>query len=205
MPRPMRRRRSGSARIVQAFTNEGLVRGRFAAAVEQAFRAAVESTRARAVLTAFVIFLVFVSVVLVLWVGAQDVLNGALRPADWDNSCSMPIFAAGALSELSQVGAEIAQSSGAAERLFEILAMKPAIEPPAHPRALPVPPRGEVAFDQVYFHYPTREDAPVLSDVSFRVKPGEKVAIVGPSGAGKSTIFHLLLRFYDPLSGDGKL
>ena len=191
----------GSARIVQAFTNEGLVRGRFAAAVEQAFRAAVESTRARAVLTAFVIFLVFVSVVLVLWVGAQDVLNERITPGRLGQFVLYAIFAAGALSELSQVGAEIAQSSGAAERLFEILAMKPAIEPPAHPRALPVPPRGEVAFDQVYFHYPTREDAPVLSDVSFRVKPGEKVAIVGPSGAGKSTLFHLLLRFYDPLSG----
>jgi ATP-binding cassette subfamily B protein len=191
----------GSARIVQAFTNEGLVRGRFAAAVEQAFRAAVESTRARAVLTAFVIFLVFVSVVLVLWVGAQDVLNERITPGRLGQFVLYAIFAAGALSELSQVGAEIAQSSGAAERLFEILAMKPAIEPPAHPRALPVPPRGEVAFDQVYFHYPMREDAPVLSDVSFRVKPGEKVAIVGPSGAGKSTLFHLLLRFYDPLSG----
>jgi ATP-binding cassette, subfamily B, bacterial len=191
----------GSARIVQAFTNEGLVRGRFAAAVEQAFRAAVESTRARAVLTAFVIFLVFVSVVLVLWVGAQDVLNERITPGRLGQFVLYALFAAGALSELSQVGAEIAQSSGAAERLFEILAMKPAIEPPAHPRALPVPPRGEVAFDQVYFHYPTREDAPVLSDVSFRVKPGEKVAIVGPSGAGKSTLFHLLLRFYDPLSG----
>ena len=191
----------GSARIVQAFTNEGLVRGRFAAAVEQAFRAAVESTRARAVLTAFVIFLVFASVVLVLWVGAHDVLNERITPGRLGQFVLYAIFAAGALSELSQVGAEIAQSSGAAERLFEILAMKPAIEPPAHPRALPVPPRGEVAFDQVYFHYPTREDAPVLSDVSFRVKPGEKVAIVGPSGAGKSTLFHLLLRFYDPLSG----
>ena len=51
------------------------------------------------------------------------------------------------------------------------------------------------------FAYPTRPDAFVLDDVSFHVKPGEKVAIVGPSGAGKSTIFHLLLRFYDPNAG----
>ena len=191
----------GAARIVQAFTNENLVRGRFAAAVEQAFRAAVESTRARAVLTAFVIFLVFASVVLVLWVGAQDVLSERITPGRLGQFVLYAIFAAGALSELSQVGAEIAQSSGAAERLFEILAMNPAIEPPAHPCVLPTPPRGEVAFDRVGFRYPTRNDAPVLEDVSFQVRPGEKVAIVGPSGAGKSTLFHLLLRFYDPLSG----
>jgi ATP-binding cassette, subfamily B, bacterial len=75
------------------------------------------------------------------------------------------------------------------------------VNAPSRPVPFPTPARGEVAFDQVNFHYPTRQDAPVLTDVSFQVRPGEKVAIVGPSGAGKSTIFHLLLRFYDPLSG----
>jgi len=191
----------GAARILQAFTNEEMVRARFADAVERAFRAAVDSTRARAVLTAFVIFLVFSSVVLVLWVGAQDVLGGRITPGRVGQFVLYAIFAAGALSELSQVGAEIAQASGAAERLFEILAVKPAVTVPAQPVRLPTPPRGEVAFERVNFRYPTRQDAPVLSEVSFHVRPGEKVAIVGPSGAGKSTIFHLLLRFYDPLAG----
>jgi ATP-binding cassette subfamily B protein len=191
----------GAPRILQAFTNEGLVRSRFGAAVERAFRAAVHSTKARAILTAFVIFLVFSSVVLVLWIGAQDVLAGRITPGRVGQFVLYAIFAAGALSELSQVGAEIAQASGAAERLFEILAIRPAITAPAHPATLPTPARGEVVFDQVSFRYPTRQDAPVLREVTFHVRPGEKVAIVGPSGAGKSTIFHLLLRFYDPLSG----
>ena len=71
----------------------------------------------------------------------------------------------------------------------------------AHPVALPQRPRAEVAFEAVRFAYPARPEADVLDGVSFRVKPGEKVAIVGPSGAGKSTIFHLILRFYDPKSG----
>jgi ATP-binding cassette subfamily B protein len=191
----------GAVRVLQAFTNESLAQTRFGMAVERAYAAAVESTRARAVLTAFAIFMVFGSVVVVLWVGAQDVLSGAITAGRLSQFLLYAVLAASALGELSQVWGEITQASGAAERLFEILAMKPAIEPPAHPRALPSPPRGEVAFDQVSFHYPTRQDAPVLSDVSFRVNPGEKVAIVGPSGAGKSTLFHLLLRFYDPLSG----
>jgi ATP-binding cassette subfamily B protein len=111
------------------------------------------------------------------------------------------VFAAGALGELSQVWGEISQAAGAAERLTELLAVEPAITRPAHPVALPVPARGEVAFADVRFDYPTRPDLAVVAGVSFRVAPGEKVAIVGPSGAGKSTIFHLLLRFYDPSSG----
>src|SRR5580692_5254346 len=70
-----------------------------------------------------------------------------------------------------------------------------------HPAALPLPARGEVAFEDVRFSYPTRPNVSALAGVSFHVRQGEKVAIVGPSGAGKSTIFHLLLRFYDPLAG----
>jgi ATP-binding cassette, subfamily B, bacterial len=107
----------------------------------------------------------------------------------------------GALGSLSEVGGEIAAASGAAERLFEILAIKPAILRPTQPVALPLPARGEAAFENVVFSYPTRANVSALNSVSFRVRQGEKLAIVGPSGAGKSTIFHLLLRFYDPASG----
>jgi ATP-binding cassette subfamily B protein len=79
--------------------------------------------------------------------------------------------------------------------------LKPIIVAPAHPRAMPVPARGDIAFDNVRFAYPTRLEAFVVDGVSFAVRAGEKIAVVGPSGAGKSTLFHLLLRFYDPASG----
>jgi ATP-binding cassette, subfamily B, bacterial len=111
------------------------------------------------------------------------------------------VFAAAGLGQLSEVWGEISQASGAAERLFEILRVRPVIVAPARPAALPEPPRGEIAFADVRFSYPTQPESLVLDRVSFRVRPGEKVAIVGPSGAGKSTIFHLMLRFYDPTSG----
>jgi ATP-binding cassette, subfamily B, bacterial len=191
----------GAVRTLQAFTNELLATRRFAAAVEQAYEAARGATKARAVLTAIAIFLVFASVVLVLWVGAQDVLADRITPGRLSQFVLYAVFAAGGLGELSQVWGEIAQASGAAERLFEILGIEPQIKAPPQPVALPKPARGEVAFRDVRFAYPTRPDVSVLDGLSFTVKAGEKLALVGPSGAGKSTIFHLILRFYDPLSG----
>jgi ATP-binding cassette subfamily B protein len=191
----------GAVRVLQAFTNETLAIGRFREAVDRAFDAAVHSTRARAILTAIAIFLVFGSVVVVLWVGAQDVLAGAITPGRLSQFVLFAILAASALGELSQVGGEVAATSGAAERLFEILSIRPVIERPARPVALPAPPRGEVALEAVTFNYPARPEVRVLDGISFRVARGEKVALVGPSGAGKSTIFHLMLRFYDPASG----
>ena len=111
------------------------------------------------------------------------------------------VFAASALGQLSEVWGELSQASGAAERLMELMAVEPGIEAPPAPKALPTPPRGEVAFENVRFAYPTRGDVNVLDSVSFAVRQGEKIAIVGPSGAGKSTIFHLVLRFYDVAAG----
>jgi len=144
---------------------------------------------------------VFGSVVVVLWFGAQDVLTNRISAGRLGQFVLYAVFAAGGLGELSQVWGEISLAAGAAERLAEILAIRPDVAAPTNPVALPMPPRGEVAFEDVHFVYPGRPDAPVLEGVSLHVKRGEKVAIVGPSGAGKSTIFNLLLRYYDPLSG----
>jgi ATP-binding cassette subfamily B protein len=191
----------GAVRTLQAYTNEPLAQARFTGAVEEAYVAARSSTRSRALLTAIAIFLVFASVVVVLWVGAQDVLAHDITPGRLGQFILYAVFAAGGLSELSQVWGEITQASGAAERLFEILAVEPEVKPPVTPKSLPVPARGEVAFANVRFAYPSRPNADVLHDLSFRIRAGEKVALVGPSGAGKSTIFQLILRFYDPTSG----
>ncbi|HEY5128020.1 MAG TPA: ABC transporter transmembrane domain-containing protein [Bradyrhizobium sp.] len=191
----------GAMRTLQAFTNERLATGRFDVEVERAYVAARNSTRARSFLTAIVIFLVFSSIVAVLWVGSHDVLNGQITAGRLSQFLLYAALAAGALSELSQVWGDVSAASGAAERLFEILRLKPAIAAPAAAIALPAPSRGDVSFGNVRFCYPTRPDTAAVNGISFTVKAGERVAIVGPSGAGKSTLFHLLLRFYDPASG----
>nr|WP_165498301.1 ABC transporter transmembrane domain-containing protein [Siculibacillus lacustris] len=191
----------GAMRTLQAFGDERHAIGRFTRSVEQAFDAARTSTLARAFLTAFAIFLIFGSVVAVLWIGATDVLAGRLSPGALSQFVLYSVLAASALGELSQVWGEISQGAGAAERLAELLAEVPTIRPPTDPVALPTPPVGEVRFEGVRFAYPGARDRDVLEGVDLMVRRGEKIALVGPSGAGKSTLFHLLLRYYDPDAG----
>ncbi len=191
----------GAVRVLQAFTNERLGTARFRKSVERAYEAALHSIRSRALLTGIAIFLVAASVVVVLWIGAQQVLAAQITPGRLGQFILYAVLAGSALGALSEIGGEMAQASGAAERLFEILAIKPVIARPAHPLILPSPSRGEVEFADVSFSYPTRPNVAALAGVSFHVGRGEKVAIVGPSGAGKSTIFHLTLRYYDPTAG----
>jgi ATP-binding cassette, subfamily B, bacterial len=191
----------GAIRTVQAYTSEHLATNRFGGEVEQAYEAARSSTRARAVLTLIIIFIVFSSVVAILWVGSHDVLTGQITPGRLGQFVLYAAFAATGLGQLSEVWGEVSAASGAAERLFEILRVKSQITAPAQPVALPQPARGDVGFENVSFAYPARPDVLAIDNVSLSVKAGEKVAIVGPSGAGKSTLFHLLLRFYDPARG----
>jgi len=188
-------------RMLQAFTHESAASAKFADAVERAFGAAKARTKARAGLTALAIFLVFASVVGILWYGAQDVLAGTMTGGRLGQFVLYAVLAAAAMGELSEVWGEINQAAGAAERLDELLAVQSEIKSPTRPVIMPAPPRGEIAFRSVTFHYPSRPAMSALSGVSFRVKSGERVAIVGPSGAGKTTIFALLLRFYDPQKG----
>ena len=191
----------GAVRTMQAFTHEGEATRRFGAAVETSFEAARERLKARAGLTALAMFLVVTSVVGVLWFGATAVVQNDLSSGRLGQFVLYALFAAGALAELSEVWGEVQQAAGAAERLTELLAVVPAVTSPADPTPLPVPARGEIAFTDVRFRYPSRPDAATLDGISFTVRTGETVALVGPSGAGKSTIFNLLLRFYDRDSG----
>lgn len=191
----------GAVRTMQAFGMENLTAARFSAAAEEAFDAARLSTTMRAFLTGSGIFLISASVVGVLWYGAQDVLAGEMTGGRLSQFVLYAVFAASSLGQLSEVYGELAQAAGAAERLGEILAAKPAVERPRNPRPLPNPPLGTVAFQDVHFSYPTRSEQRALHGLSITVSSGERVAIVGPSGAGKSTILQLLLRFYDPQGG----
>ena len=195
----------GAMRALQASTAEGAARGRFDAAVERAFGAARDATKARAILTAVGIFLVFASIVAVLWVGAQSVLSGTMSAGTLSQFVLYAVLAASSLGDLSQTWGEASAAAGAAERIFELLKAEPKVKAPARPLELPARIAGAVRFDEVSFAYPSRPDSAALHDISFEIRPGERVALVGPSGAGKSTVFQLLERFYDPQAGAVRL
>ncbi len=190
-----------STRTVQAFNGEEAANSRYAGSVEEAYEAARAAIRSRSFLTGFAIAMIFGSVVGVLWYGAHSVLDHSLSAGTLGQFLLYSVIAGGALGALSEVWGEFAQASGAAERLSELLKEVPDIAAPPSPALLPSPATGSVVFRDVHFAYPSRPGKETLSGLSFSIRPGETVAIVGPSGAGKSTIFSLVLRFYDPLSG----
>src|SRR5271165_6016738 len=190
-----------AVRVMQSFVAEAFTARRYRDAAYGAYEAARSMSQARGIVTAAALFLAFGSVVVVLWLGAQDVVAGRMSGGILMQFVLYAVLGAGALGQLSEVWNEVSQAAGAAERIGELLAVEPRIAPPPHPRTLPTPVRGELAFESVDFAYPGRDEEPVLRDVTFRVAPGEVVAIVGPSGAGKSTLFQLALRFYDPAHG----
>ena len=190
-----------AVRTMQAFAHEGETATRYKSAVEYSFDAAKERMRARAALTALAMFLVVASITGVLWFGAASVIDGEITVGRLSQFVLYAVFAGAAFAQVSEIWGEVSQAAGAAERLTELLAIRPEIRSPALPVALPTPARGEITFRDVRFAYPARKAA-ALNGVSFHADSGETIAIVGPSGAGKSTIFNLLLRFFDPQSGE---
>jgi ATP-binding cassette subfamily B protein len=190
-----------AVQTVQAFTLENYERAQFGRAVERSFDVAVLRTRARAAMTAVVIFAVFGCIAGIGWVGAQDVVTHAMSPGALVQFIFYAGMVAGGVGAMSETWGDVQRAAGAAERLSELLQMRPAIATPVHPLLLPEPARGRIELRDVVFHYPSRPDQAALNGLSLDIAPGKAVALVGPSGAGKSTVFQLLLRFYGPQSG----
>jgi len=191
----------GAIRTVQAFGHEAIDRARFGGRAEDAFDTSVSRIRARAMLTAVVIMLVFGAVSAILWVGGRDVLEGRISPGELSAFVFYAIVVAGSVGAISEVVGDLQRASGATERLFDLLATRTDIAPPLVAERLPEPAQGAISFEKVLFHYPARPDDAALHGLDLQISAGEKIAIVGPSGAGKTTVFQLLLRFYDPQGG----
>jgi ATP-binding cassette subfamily B protein len=187
--------------IVQAFGREASGAARFGAAVEASFQTSLKRMSARAVMTAAVIALVFGGVVWILWLGVAALFGDQMTAGTLFQFALLAVMTASSVGALGETWGDVQKAAGAMERVSEILSARPGIAAPAYPIALPSPPRGEVALENVTFAYPGRPDMPAVRGLSLSVKPGERVALVGPSGAGKSTVFRLLLRFYDPQAG----
>lgn len=191
----------GAMKIVQAFGQEARELERFRKRVESTFDTALRRISLRSVMTSIVILLVFGGIVLLVWEGAIGVAEGRISGGTIFAIVVTAGLVAGAFGALTEVYGDLLRGAGAASRLNELLLEQPDIARPARPITLPSPPRGQLAFQNVSFRYPSRPEISALSDFSLTVEPGETVAIVGPSGAGKSTLFLLAQRFYDPQAG----
>ncbi len=188
-------------RTVQAFTQEPEVQAGFEQRQEAAVMAAQRRIASRATLLFAVVALGFGTIIFALWVGGRDVVAGRMSGGELAAFVLYAVMLANAGAQLSEVWGEVQRAAGAAERLFEVLRVAPAIRIPAAPRPLPEPVLGRIVFAGVRFSYPTRPGQWALDGLDLVVEPGETIALVGPSGAGKSTVLHLLLRFYDPQEG----
>lgn len=195
----------GAVRTVQAHAREPYELKRFGDAVSVAVETARKRIRAQSLVTATVITLVFGAVVLVLWSGAHDVIGGRMTTGELGQFVFYALIGGGSVGALAEVWNELQRAAGGMGRIAELLNETPTIRAPASPRRLPAPVKGEIRFDNVSFHYPSRPDLPALDDFDLTVNPGETVALVGPSGAGKSTVFSMLLRFHDAQSGSVRI
>lgn len=185
---------------VQAYGHEDKDRSLFNSRVEDVMTAASGRIRYRALLISSVMFLSIAAIVLVTWVGAQDVMVGKMTGGELSAFMFYAVMVAGAVATISEVIGDIQRASGAAERLIELAETQVDIPVAANPVTLPINIRGELAIECLSFSYP-EHDTSVLKQLNMIIAAGERVALVGPSGAGKSTLFQLLQRFYVPSNG----
>lgn len=191
----------GAIQTLQAFTREAAEAARFDSTILRALATARRRIGTRAWLTLMVILLVFGAITLVLWIGAKDVLAGAMTAGTLGQFVFYAVTAAGSVGALTEVWGEVQRAAGAMERIAELLATEPAVRDRRDALPAPTPARGVIRFEQVQFRYPSRPEQIALDDFSLDIRPGETIALVGPSGAGKSTLFQLLLRFHEAASG----
>ena len=186
---------------VQAYGHEAVDNQHFASRIEQVMQAAQRRILYRSLLIAAVMLLSISAMVLISWVGAQDVMAGRVSAGELTAFMFYAVMVAGSAATISEVIGDIQRAAGATERLIELATAPVDIASPSEPVMLNMPVTGALSIRQLSFAYPQVADKMVLQQLNMAIKPGERIALVGPSGAGKTTLFQLLQRFYQPTAG----
>jgi ABC-type multidrug transport system fused ATPase/permease subunit len=185
---------------VKSFTNEVFMLNKYKKAINTIKALQIRSGLWRGVFASFIIFCLFGAIVFIIWQGLLMTQgpNPELAEKDFFSFIMFTIMMGASLGSIADMYSNIAKAVGASEQLMKIIetenesdlnigTAKPDIS-------------GRVAFNNVSFHYPQREDVQVLKSISFESESNQTIALVGASGAGKSTIASLLLNYY-PLTG----
>ena len=186
---------------VQSYVREDRESERYAVAADNAFETALRRNRNRSYLTALSITLVFGSIVFVLWLGAQAVMDGRMTPGLLTQFMLYAAIVGGSTGALAEVLGDVQRAAGATERLLELMDARATIVSGDQPLGVSEQGGASVSLKEVCFNYPSRPETRALDAISLDLAPGTTVALVGPSGAGKTTVLQLMLRFYDPQSG----
>jgi len=188
---------------VKSYANERLELSRYIKSIREIRTLALRGALWRGSFSSFIILFIFGAITLVIFKGADLMASGGLASEHFFTFLLMTGLVAGSIGGLAAQFTQLQRGLGAIESLMEIIHEKRevnlgSVSDPAQqiPKL-----KGEVAFRDVAFHYPSRPDVPVLEGFSLEMERGEQVALVGPSGAGKSTVAALLLRFHQPVSG----
>jgi ATP-binding cassette subfamily B protein len=184
-------------RQIKSFVREPEEDRRFNKESDELRRATFVVTRVWALYHSSMYLFGSLGVLLVVAVGARDILSGALQLGDFGAFLVLASFLYEPVGKLHELNQLVQAGRAAGERVFEILDSE---GEPEQGETFADPVRGEIEFRDVSFSY--SGELPTLSDISFRARPGETVALVGTTGAGKSTIINLLTRFYEFDSGE---
>lgn len=195
-------------RVVQLFNREEAALGRFKELNSDYLDAHLRSITYYALFFPIIQQLTAVALALIIWYGGNAMIQGAVTVGvlaaflDYARRFFRPI------QDLSEKYNLLQGAMASSERIFRLLDREPAIQDAAESRGFPEDAPGEIRFENVWFAYGSRreddeEGRPdwVIRDLSFKVAPGEKLAIVGHTGAGKTTIINLLMRFYEAQRG----
>jgi ABC-type multidrug transport system fused ATPase/permease subunit len=190
-----------SIQAVKSFTNEGYEVNRYAQSLNKVIEAALKAATMRGGFVSFVIFALFGGIVGVVWYGAQLVAQGDMILADLLTFIFYTAFIGGSVGGLGDIYAQLQKTIGASDRILEILEDPSEVDLEDKTENVAIE-FGTIDLKNIHFSYPSRPSVEILKGISIHIEPGQKVAIVGTSGTGKSTLAQLMMRFYEPNSGE---
>ena len=194
-----------SITVVKAFANEILEVGRYNNSIDNVIRVAMKFAKGRAGFSVFIVTILFGALLFIIWQGAMMVQNGTMTAGELVTFVSYTFIIGASIASLGNFFPQIIGALGATERVREILNTESEVDIVTSDEITPIKLYGNIDFEKVHFHYPTRPDMPILKGIDMNIKAGQTVALVGSSGSGKSTIIQLLMRFYDYIDGDIKI